>query len=77
MDKKGNPHLAEYLLRRRMDLNVSQDQMARRCNMPTAMYMSFEEGYSFAPHGLLATDLAHGCGITTEQLLKWCDKKLY
>lgn len=79
-------YLSEFLRERRKELaNHSWSEfkqieyMSARCKMPEMIYYLYEKGEKDSSEINIyeLSKLAHGCNITTEQLMKIIDKRIY
>lgn len=69
MTKKLN--LGKFLSQEREKLNLSQQDLAKKCNIPAGTIASIESGYAKSPRSVTLKKLAEGLNISMEVLFAY------
>ncbi len=69
MDILSSKILAKNLRKQREKLRFSQDQLARKANIPYSTYLKIESGYTPNPSIQTIANIAEALGVTVDSLI--------
>ena len=69
MDILSSKILAKNLRKQREKLSFSQDQLARKANIPYSTYLKIESGYTPNPSIQTIANIAEALGVTVDSLI--------
>lgn len=70
MDILSTKILSKNIKSRRQKLGLSQDQLARKANMPYSTYLKIESGYTPNPSIQAVVNIAEALEVRVDALLK-------
>lgn len=69
MDILSSKMLAKNIKKQREKLGLSQDQLARKANIPYSTYLKIESGYTANPSIQTVTNIAGALNISIDNLV--------
>ena len=69
MDILSSKILSKNIKKYRLKIGLSQDQLARKANMPYSTYLKIESGYTSNPSIQAVANIAKALGMKIDELL--------
>ncbi len=70
MDMMSSKTIAKNIKKYRKKLGLSQDQLARKANIPYSTYLKIESGYTLNPSIQTIANIAKALGVSLDELIK-------